>query len=421
MRTRSAVRRLVVLCLVLSCLLLCGCASQDYKKAKSLLEQGDFTAAAEAFEALGDYQDSADQLTECRYQLALAAMGQGDYAGAAEAFMALNDYQDSADQLTECRYQLALAAMGQGDYAGAAEAFEALNDYQDSPNQLTECRYQLALAAMDSGDYAEAKKAFEALDNYKDSIDQITECHYQLASEALAQGDYSGAITSFEALGEYKDSAEKISEAEHLQDLAFLGVKDDKVKTPVWKVHAILFKQDGVDKAVLVTSKDFMLGPYFYNDDTLVLSIAAPKGELTDRDVELREAFTGEVLFRASYAGIFNASNHQSLKFLNMDEIEICSPLFESDSVTDIRMVFYYPLYMMQFPTGDDLRAVHGIPDACTRLGLDPETSQKDWWEHIKEVYDASLSRREMAEIYLKACPAENRVPASDLFPDLYQ
>ena len=83
MRTRAVIRRLVVLCLVLSCLLLCGCASQDYKKAKSLLEQGDYAGAAEAFEALGDYQDSTDQLTECRYQLALTAMEQGDYEGAA--------------------------------------------------------------------------------------------------------------------------------------------------------------------------------------------------------------------------------------------------------------------------------------------------------------------------------------------------
>lgn len=81
-----------------------------------------YLSAAEAFEALGAYEDSSDRAAACREQLVLLneAVLQEDYAAAQEllsqrryseareAFLALGDYQDSAEQADEALYQKAL-------------------------------------------------------------------------------------------------------------------------------------------------------------------------------------------------------------------------------------------------------------------------------------------------------------------------
>ena len=81
-----------------------------------------YLSAAEAFEALGSYEDSEDRAAQCREQLVLLneAVLQEDYAAAQElltqrryseareAFLALGDYEDSAAQADEALYQKAL-------------------------------------------------------------------------------------------------------------------------------------------------------------------------------------------------------------------------------------------------------------------------------------------------------------------------
>ena len=81
-----------------------------------------YLSAAEAFETLGAYEDSSDRAAACREQLVLLneAVLQEDYAAAQEllsqrryseareAFLALGDYQDSAEQADEALYQKAL-------------------------------------------------------------------------------------------------------------------------------------------------------------------------------------------------------------------------------------------------------------------------------------------------------------------------
>lgn len=47
------------------CLCLTGCKSTDYREAVGMQESGDYAAAAEVFQILGDYQDSASRLKLC--------------------------------------------------------------------------------------------------------------------------------------------------------------------------------------------------------------------------------------------------------------------------------------------------------------------------------------------------------------------
>ena len=79
---------------------------QAYQSAQQLLDEKDYSGAVEAFEALGNYNDSASKAQEARqlqetmekdYQSAQALMDEGKYMQAMWAFGAL-DYQDSQEK-----------------------------------------------------------------------------------------------------------------------------------------------------------------------------------------------------------------------------------------------------------------------------------------------------------------------------------
>ena len=112
-------------------------------------------------------EDPADTALQAAYEeaLALQAKAEADpddyalYLSAAEAFEALGAYEDSADRAAACREQLVLPneAVLQAEYAAAQEllsqrryseareAFQALGEYQDSAELANEALYQKAL------------------------------------------------------------------------------------------------------------------------------------------------------------------------------------------------------------------------------------------------------------------------------------
>ena len=102
-------------------LLLCCCAVEimigakavyisGYQKAQQLMDDGEYLAAAEAFDALDGYDDSADKAQEARhlqemeqdYQAAQQLMDDGKYMQAMWAFSAL-DFQDSSEKAQEAK------------------------------------------------------------------------------------------------------------------------------------------------------------------------------------------------------------------------------------------------------------------------------------------------------------------------------
>ena len=66
-----------------------------YKKAESLLANGQYEEASAAFEALGGYKDSADRVLEAKYAEAESLLASGQKAEAAFAFSRLTGYQDA--------------------------------------------------------------------------------------------------------------------------------------------------------------------------------------------------------------------------------------------------------------------------------------------------------------------------------------
>lgn len=170
-RISTAVAVLVLACGIGSWTLVIR-PSSDYRAALALMDSGKYSEAAEAFEALGDYHDSAEKAENVRMELRL---------------------QDA--------YQDAQTLMDDGKYSEAARAFEELGDYRDSTEKAEVARkevrlqdaYQDALSLMDDGKYFLAMQAFSTL-NYLDSADKAQEAKESYwrvqREETLSTGGY---------------------------------------------------------------------------------------------------------------------------------------------------------------------------------------------------------------------------------------
>ena len=109
-----------------------------YNEATKLFTNGDYAGAEIAFEALGDFKDSAEKVSEVKYAAAMEQFTNGDYAGAEAAFEALGSFGDSAEKCMEARYAAAEAKYTAGKYSEAAMMFFKAGDYKDSKARYIE-------------------------------------------------------------------------------------------------------------------------------------------------------------------------------------------------------------------------------------------------------------------------------------------
>ena len=199
---------------------------------------GDVLSAADQFDAISVFRDSAAKAEQCRqliYDEAMYRFNKGDYESAAYVFEQLENYKDSTDQIKNCQaavsdreYNEAVTLMNEGKYSEAIKAFEALNGYKDSSNMIANCQtaildiaYHEAGQLKESGKYSKAIDAFQKLNGYKDSKTQIEECQTAIKEENYASamalknsGKYSEAITVLQKLNGYKDSNTQIEECQ---------------------------------------------------------------------------------------------------------------------------------------------------------------------------------------------------------------
>jgi len=139
--------RLVAMILVFALTVcLAGCDSSDYKKATGLYEEGKYEEAIAIFEELGDYENSADMVNVCRYDLAKSLYDAGDFDGAKPVFEALGNYNDSADMVSDCTYQKAEALYAAGSYEEALALYEGIADYKDTTDKITAAKKEIMFA-----------------------------------------------------------------------------------------------------------------------------------------------------------------------------------------------------------------------------------------------------------------------------------
>ena len=214
-----------------------------YNEATKLFTNGDYAGAEIAFEALGDFKDSAEKVSEVKYAAAMEQFTSGDYAGAIIAFEALGSYGDSAEKCMEARYAAAEAKYAAGDYAGAEAAFEALGSFGDSAEKCMEARYAAAEAKYAAEKYPEAAMMFFKAGDYKDSKARYIEASQKAGMhQTLSAGSYhtvglksDGTVV---AVGENDDGQRNVS---GWTDIVAVSAGD-------W--HTVGLKSDGTVVAV---------------------------------------------------------------------------------------------------------------------------------------------------------------------------
>ena len=168
-----------------------------------------------------------------KYNSAVSLMDNGKYEDAVEAFEALNGYKDSEEQIVtckECAYTDAVALMDDEKYDEAIVAFESMNGYKDSEEQISacktaikECAYADAVALMGAENVVEAYEALMALDGYKDSLKKAASLYDQCEADKINLATTGG----FVFLGAYEQDNNTSNGKEDIEWLV-LEVKDGK-------------------------------------------------------------------------------------------------------------------------------------------------------------------------------------------------
>jgi tetratricopeptide (TPR) repeat protein len=132
MKTRIF-RFLTALSLILALAVsLTGCDTLDYRKAVGLYNAGKYDSAAEIFNSLGGYEDSAALYTLSQYRLAVALAERGSFDEALPRFLKLGNYENSAQWALECKYQIAVTAYNEARFTDAENCFRETSDYKQT-------------------------------------------------------------------------------------------------------------------------------------------------------------------------------------------------------------------------------------------------------------------------------------------------
>ena len=111
-----------------------------YEKAVDLYNSGSYDEASAILSGLrADYPEADAFITQCDYARAVELYGSGDYEEAKDIFERLGDYEDSADKLKDCDYNLAQSLI-ESDPSEAIGILEALGDYKESKDVLLKAK-----------------------------------------------------------------------------------------------------------------------------------------------------------------------------------------------------------------------------------------------------------------------------------------
>lgn len=236
-------KRIVALLMILLLSFGSAFAEEDlqakYEAAQELLAGEEYEAAAEAFAALDNYEDSKNLYKRARYSLALKHFDAEEYHEANEIFEELGDYRNSKKNAYTAflrariiDFKQAKALYEAGEYEEAKAMFEALGNYEDAKKRAAEAEariqeklqaqaeaeaYDKAVKLLEAGDYKAAYDAFILAGPVEGSTEGMYQAVYGMAYEqvyadakaALANGETAMAKLTFETLGDYLDSAEQ--------------------------------------------------------------------------------------------------------------------------------------------------------------------------------------------------------------------
>lgn len=185
-----------------------------------------------------EYEESLVRIQECREQIGLTRWLMGEYAAAYEIFEELGDFSNCRSHAADCLLSLGVLAYNSGEYETAWDYVEQLqseySDY-DKPEKLQELHnntaYRLGEKAMENAmlssatetireSYGTAKRWFTEAGSFNDSPAKVNECDFMLAdltgTVAVSAGDAAGilsAVDQFAAMPGFAASNGMTSEA----------------------------------------------------------------------------------------------------------------------------------------------------------------------------------------------------------------
>ena len=211
--------------------------SGSYKKASALMAQGSYPEAAEAFDALGSFKDSAELADYCREQQ--------------QAIIAATELAEMEEQ-----YKDACTLMAAEDYEDALEIFESISAYDGAAEQAEKCRtaiteanYNEAVALFEANNLSGAYDLFGSIDSgYLDTADYLNTIEQLLALSAdLNNASVGDTVTfgSIEQDGDPDNGTEPIEWYVIARDdgtvrllskyIISCGIYDEEYKATTWE------------------------------------------------------------------------------------------------------------------------------------------------------------------------------------------
>ena len=226
-----------------------------YDYAVSLRDKGKFDEAVAQFEA-SFFEDYKTQVTQTKYEKAASLARNGDYAAAAELFESLGDYADSPTRRLDCLAEDAVRITRDGDTQKAAEIMDTVTSASDAYKaQATEVYLAAARTLMEEENWTEALARLDRCESTDDVTATRETCVSMLTyHEAVARkeaGDYTGAIELLDTIPGFLD-ADTLNRA--CEDKAYQ-----------WKFKGFLSK-DGTEKT---KTKTFVRADTIYIYGTL--------------------------------------------------------------------------------------------------------------------------------------------------------
>jgi TolA-binding protein len=163
-----------------------------YSEAVALIQSGEYDEAVAAFEALGDYKDSVEQVQNAKYMRANALLNDKHYADAATAFAELGDYKDSVEQATAAE----LMAKNDQLYNEALEIFLAEEGVLTS-----ELNTVLSLLEQVSPDWKDTATLVETIPQFMEMLKQVDGV-YKLTKQEERPSYHKNSEYIFEVAGD---------------------------------------------------------------------------------------------------------------------------------------------------------------------------------------------------------------------------
>lgn len=87
-----------------------GCSSKSgkYDKAKEMMENGQYSEAAEVFSTISDYEDSQELYNSCMYEQGKKYISENNYTDAKACLETILDYKDASGLVAECDHMIAV-------------------------------------------------------------------------------------------------------------------------------------------------------------------------------------------------------------------------------------------------------------------------------------------------------------------------